>query len=141
MSLKSLHESWSRPDNSRLTAKQLSFRLPIHIAAKLAAFCELYPQRNRTQIVADLLDQAMDLLEATLPMELGEQVFENDTNPPEQRMHHCAGVRAKFRERANLIYELFEEEQGIQQPIRLYEPLFVSPKIIKDGFGDQGTNR
>lgn len=27
---------WSAPDNSRLTAKQYSFRLPVHVAAKLA---------------------------------------------------------------------------------------------------------
>jgi len=32
---------WSAPDNSRLTAKQYSFRLPVHVAAKLAALEEL----------------------------------------------------------------------------------------------------
>lgn len=62
------------PDNTRLTTKQLSFRLPVHIAAKIAALCEMYPQKNRTQIVADLLTTALDALEEVLPEALGEPV-------------------------------------------------------------------
>ena len=46
---------WGAPDNSRLTAKQYSFRLPVHVAAKLAALESLYPTRSRTQLVGDLL--------------------------------------------------------------------------------------
>ena len=46
---------WSAPDNSRLTSKQYSFRLPVHVAAKLAALEDLYPTRSRTQLVGDLL--------------------------------------------------------------------------------------
>ena len=55
-----LHDLWATPDNSRLTSKQFSFRLPVHIAAKIAALCEIYPQKNRTQIVADLLAHGFD---------------------------------------------------------------------------------
>jgi hypothetical protein len=40
---------WNAPDNSRLTTKQLSFRLPVHVAAKLPALCDLYPNKNRTE--------------------------------------------------------------------------------------------
>jgi hypothetical protein len=55
-----LHSVWSMPDNTRLTAKQYSFRLPVHVAAKLAALCELYPNKTRTQIVGDLLATAIE---------------------------------------------------------------------------------
>lgn len=68
-----LHDIWGGPDNTRLTKQQFSFRLPVHIAAKLAALCELYPQKNRTQIVADLLTAALDDLEENLPEGLGER--------------------------------------------------------------------
>ncbi|MBK9521376.1 MAG: hypothetical protein IPO13_07125 [Rhodocyclaceae bacterium] len=48
-----LHDTWAGPDNARLVSKQFSFRLPVHIAAKIAALGEMYPRKNRTQIVAD----------------------------------------------------------------------------------------
>ena len=54
-----------RPPNgsskfTRLTAKQSSFRLPVHVAATLSALCELYPNKTRTQNVGDLLATAID---------------------------------------------------------------------------------
>jgi hypothetical protein len=131
MSIKHLHHNWSGPDNSQLTAKQFSFRLPVHIAAKLAALCELYPSRNRTQIVADLLDHAMNLLEAELPMELGSPAFDDGKASPDKGPFHCSGMRAKFRDRANQIYEAYEMEQGIQQPGQLYQPLLVTKSMIE----------
>ena len=42
---------WSAPDNSRLTAKQYSFRLPVHVAAKLAVLEEMYPTKSRSRLV------------------------------------------------------------------------------------------
>ena len=50
---------WSAPDNSRMTTKQYSFRLPVHVAAKLSALEELYPTKSRTQLVGDLLSAAI----------------------------------------------------------------------------------
>ena len=41
-----LHKVWAAPDNTRLTAKQFSFRLPVHVAAKLSALCETFPQKD-----------------------------------------------------------------------------------------------
>jgi hypothetical protein len=55
------------PDNSRLTAKQYSFRLPVHVAAKLAALVEVFPAKSRTQIVGDLLSTASDAAAEGLP--------------------------------------------------------------------------
>jgi hypothetical protein len=42
---------WGAPDNPRLTAKQQSFHLPTHIAAKLNALCDVFPNRTKTEIV------------------------------------------------------------------------------------------
>ena len=55
-----LHKLWGAPDNSRLTAKQQSFRLPVHVAAKINALCDLYPHRTKTEIVGDLLARALE---------------------------------------------------------------------------------
>ena len=75
-----LHDIWAAPDNGRLVSKQFSFRFPVHIAAKIAALAEVYPQKNRTQIVADLLTTALDDLEKNLP----SKYYEAD--PEVQRM-------------------------------------------------------
>ena len=33
---------WALPDNSRVTSKQLSFRFPVHVAAKISALSDLF---------------------------------------------------------------------------------------------------
>jgi hypothetical protein len=78
MKASSLHDIWESPDNTRLTPKQFSFRLPIHIAAKVAALCEMYPQKSRTQIIADLLTSALDEFEQNLPMALGDPITDEE---------------------------------------------------------------
>ena len=63
MESKDLLKFWASRDNSKLSAKQLSIRLPTHIAARISALCEIYPSKNRTQIISDLLSTALDNLE------------------------------------------------------------------------------
>ena len=71
---------WSAPDNSRLTVKQYSFRLPVHIAAKLSALEDLYPTKSRTQLVGDLLTAAIAGVEQSLPSRPGK-FWANDLKP------------------------------------------------------------
>lgn len=65
-----LHKVWSAPGNSRLTAKQQSFRLPTHVAAKINALCDVFPNKTKTEIVGDLLAAALDEL---VPVERGKR--------------------------------------------------------------------
>lgn len=130
MKTQHLHDMWSGPDNSRLTSKQFSFRFPTHIAAKIAALAELYPQKNRTQIVADLLTAALDGLEKSLPEELGYLLPEQDQYEEKQRcaymeedyepLYYLGGARGRFRELANKHYEELEKELGNETVERLY---------------------
>lgn len=122
MKTQHLHDMWSSPDNSRLTSKQFSFRLPVHIAAKLAALSELYPQKNRTQVVADLLTAALDDLEANLPLALGskisaeEEYYERDIaahlNESYESSFHLTGARVRYRHLVNKHFKEFEKELG-----------------------------
>jgi len=141
MKTKHLHDVWASPDNSRLTTKQFSFRFPVHIAAKIAALCEMYPQKNRTHIVADLLAAALDDLEKNLPVQLVEQTAEeNDLD--EQIAHHggyeyekyfeVGGTRGRFRHVANKQYIVLEKELGNENPIPLYEPIYMTEKQFKE---------
>jgi len=136
-----LHDLWDTPDNSRLTTKQFSFRFPVHIGAKISALCEMYPQKNRTQIVADLLTAALDDLEKNLPEALGSQ-----PDPEEQHYDRMAaeasheeyvpyytlgGTRGRFRNIANQHYEELEKELGNENPTPLYKQLWVTEAQMK----------
>lgn len=136
-----LHDQWSSPDNSRLTSKQFSFRLPVHIAAKISALCEIYPQKNRTQIVADLLAAALDDLEKNLPEEKGsaldpvEQAIERqiaEHNGEEyEDLYSMAGARGRFRDTANRHFKELEKELGNENPAPLFNGMWRTESQIE----------
>ena len=141
MKASNLHDLWNSPDNSRLTSKQYSFRLPTHIAAKIAALCEMYPIKNRTQVVADLLTSAMDDLEQSLPQELGlpidmeEQHRENEIaehlgNEPE-KIYHLGGAKGQFHHLANKYFKEYETELGNESPTLLFEEQYLTESVLK----------
>lgn len=134
-----LHDVWSGPDNNRLVSKQFSFRLPVHIAAKIAALGEMYPQKNRTQIVADLLTAALSDLEKNLPIELWpvnpERQHELEAiayhlGEPAEKMYELGGARGRFRALANKHYRELENELGNEDAGTLYETQYGSEDFI-----------
>lgn len=114
------HSIWSSPDNSRLTAKQYSFRLPVHVAAKLAALCEMYPLRSRTELVGDLLSSALDSLEQSLPIHEGKLIYDD---PEEGPIHDAYGPRVQFHEIAQKHFEAMERDLGNENPPKLFFPV------------------
>ena len=136
-----LHDLWDTPDNSRLITKQFSFRFPVHIGAKINALCEMYPQKNRTQIVADLLTAALDDLEKSLPQELGtpldpeeqynEQCIAEQSGYIFEMLYDLGGPRGRFRNIANRHYIELEKELGNENPTPLYKELYVTESEIK----------
>ncbi len=60
MQTKDLVKLWNAPDNTKLTPKQMSIRLPLHVAAKVSALCEMFPRKTKTEIIGDLLATALD---------------------------------------------------------------------------------
>lgn len=127
MNTSHLHEIWGGPDNSRLVSKQFSFRLPVHIAAKLSALGEIYPNKNRTQIVADLLTAALDDLEKNLPMAKGEPTM----GPDDDTYYKVEGTRRSFHNLANKYYAKLEKELGNDSPEPLYKDLYESEENFK----------
>jgi len=141
MKASSLHDIWDSPDNTRLTPKQFSFRLPVHAAAKIAALCEMYPQKSRTQIIADLLTSALDELEINLPMALGDPIngederIERDIARFEQRdyvpIFTVGGTRARFRWLSNKHFKELEQELGVEKPPVLFPDMYITEAELK----------
>ena len=123
-----LHEAWSAPDNTRLVSKQFSFRLPVHVAAKLAAIGEMYPTKTRTQIVADLLTLALDNFEKELPEIKGEfseaSQFFDDGNA----YYNIEGPRKSFWELSNKHFQELEAELGNPDVKALFQTNVIAPE-------------
>ena len=65
---------------------------------------DIYPQKNRTEVVADLLDEPL---------------------------YSLGGARARFRNKANEHYKALEKELGNETAETLYPTLFVTESQIK----------
>lgn len=116
-----LHNLWTAPDNSRITSKQYSFRLPVHVAAKLNALAEMYPQKTRTELVGDLLATALDELVKGMPFVKGRSYgFHPDA---EEEIFEDIGPAATFWKLANKHYQELEREMGNPNPLPLSEAM------------------
>ena len=97
-----LHHLWRTPVNSRLTSRQYSFRLPVHVAAKLAALVDMFPNKTRTEILGDLLSTAITEVIAGLP-----------SSPAEAAERHPElSLSDYFWTRADLHFKALEQELG-----------------------------
>ena len=136
-----LHDLWASPDNSRLVSKQFSFRFPVHIAAKIAALAEVYPQKNRTQMVADLLTAALDELEKNLPAQCCEADPHAQSSYDEYNYHEgiksdtlyeMGGTRAHYRRLCNDHYKALEKELGNENASDLYAWVNGSSEYVEN---------
>lgn len=115
ISPKDLSKVWDAPDNSTLTKKQFSLRLPILAAAKIAAICEMYPRKSKNEIIADLISTSLDLYEQGLPTCKGRLI---DEHPDYGRIYEDVGVRSTFRSLTGKYLRELEEDTGTKEPIK-----------------------
>ena len=108
---------WSAADNSRLTAKQFSFRLPVHVAAKLAALEEMYPTKSRTQLVGDLLSAAIADVEKAFPSVSGRSIARDPST--DEEIFEEIGPFARYQSLAENYYQGMEKELGNESPTKL----------------------
>ena len=107
---------WGAFDNKRLCAKQFSIRLPVHVAARVSALCEMYPGKTKTDIIADLLASALDQVEESLP-----QYQSSESEEIEGKEYFpILGPKVDFHTASNKHYAELEKELGNLKPNRLY---------------------
>lgn len=121
-----LAKLWGAPDNSRLTAKQQSFRLPTHVAAKINALCDLFPNRTKTEIVGDLLASALDEAISHLPAYAGDEPAGRD--PDDTEVFVAWGPAVDFRRLANKHFRELEKELGNKDAAALYSGDLAVPR-------------
>src|SRR3990172_5390397 len=107
---------WDAPDNTRLTPKQVSIRLPIMVAAKISALCEMYPRKTKTEMIGDLLATVLDQLEEGLPSIDGKLLGINPED--DEPIYEESGLKGRFRELTQKYLHELEIEAGISEPVQ-----------------------
>lgn len=119
---------WDAPDNTRLTPKQVSIRLPIMVAAKISALGEMYPRKTKTELIGDLLATALDQLEEGLPSVDGKVI---GIAPDDELIYEKSGLQGHFRELTQKYLRELEVEAGIAEPAPVPTPSVSKKKLSK----------
>jgi hypothetical protein len=131
MKARDLHKLWSAPDSARLTPQPLALRLPLHVAARVQALCDIYPHKSQTEIIADLLAAALAEVEQSFPPIKGALLGQDEASGGMR--YEDVGPSAKYRRLANDYYLAMEKETGSPDPRPLFEG---SVSVEGDGKGD-----
>ena len=116
MKAKDLGKIWDVPDNTRLTPKQISIRLPLHVSAKISAICDMYPRKTKTEIIGDLLAAALDEFEQGLPDRYEEGTIDAELEGPVPS-YDVGGPRGAYLECTRKHLEELESEVGTSKNI------------------------
>ena len=119
---------WDAPDNTRLTLKQVSIRLPIMVAAKISALGEMYPRKTKTELIGDLLATALDQFEEGLPGVDGKLL---GINQEEEPVYEDSGLCAHFQNLTQKYLRELELEAGITEPVQAPAPSVSKKKLPK----------
>jgi hypothetical protein len=126
-----LAKVWDAPDHSRLTPKQLSIRLPILVAAKISALCEMFPKKTKTQIIGDLLATALDQFEEGLPSERGDFLGAEPKDLIDFEivsMYEDVGLKGRFIRLTKKYLREIEMEANIKEQIQIDDPIICLTK-------------
>jgi len=93
---KPLLERWRKETGPRLSAEEYSVRLPLDDASRIQALVALFPGRNATEIITDLLHAALDEIAAAMPYEAGPRVISRDDHG--DPVYEDAGLTPRFVE-------------------------------------------
>lgn len=125
MKASDLVASWTSRDNKRLTSRQFSIRLPVHIAARIAGLCDMFPTKTRTDIMADLLDSALEELEKSFSHHYSEDdeidVIDGMAIYPNKDSY------GDYARAVNKHYEELEKELGNEHPRSLLSECISKP--------------
>lgn len=125
MKASELVASWTSPDNKRLTSKQVSIRLPVHIAARVFGLCDMFPNKTRTDIIADLLNSSLEEIEKTFTHHYSEDqeidVIDGTAIYPD------IGSYGVYARAVNKHYAELEKELGNENPSSLLSDCIGRP--------------
>lgn len=103
---------------ARRARKQYAFRLPLQLAARFEALCEMYPQKTRSELLGDLLGLGLAQLEQNWPRSrAGTGEWHPDSRQP---VYLVTGPFAEFRGLVHKHHMAMERELAGDEAEPLY---------------------
>ena len=96
MKIKDLVEIWEKNASEERAPHKYTIQLPLSVAARVCALEEMYPGRSKAEIMADLLETALDELLETLPYVQGETIIRKDDSG--EPIYEDVGLTPRFIE-------------------------------------------
>jgi hypothetical protein len=134
---------WDAPDHSKLTPKQISIRLPILAAARIEAFCEMYPSKTKSQIIADLIATALDQVVEALPSKKGKLLgpdldsIDYDENlrayvHEDFHGHNASGIYEDVGPKGKFLRLTKKHLRKLEKEAKIEEPIYCPDPVIYD---------
>lgn len=80
MRIQQLLKQWDKQSENHQDLKEYTLRLPRYELAKIYALKEMYPGKEESELLADLLITALHSLEEAFPYTPGDRVIAEDEN-------------------------------------------------------------
>jgi hypothetical protein len=80
MRIRNLLNQWDKQAEHYQDLKEYTLRLPRYELAKIYALKEMYPGKEETELLADLLVSALHALEEAFPYTPGDRIVAEDEN-------------------------------------------------------------
>jgi predicted DNA-binding protein len=107
-----------REPDLRLVRKRYACRLPLELASRLEALCEMHPKKTRTQLMADLLRLGLAEVErASSAPAAAVAGFHPDTRQP---IYLLTGPFAEFHGLVHKHHLALDQGLGKEDPQALY---------------------
>ena len=145
MEPKDLVKVWDAPDHSKLTPKQISIRLPISAAARIEAFCEMFPSKTKTQIITDLITTALDQAVEGLSSKKGKFIAADlhRMDPEYQEMisrygdkpadfNEVSGVYEDIGQKGRFLRITKKHLRKLEKEAKINEPIYCPDPVIID---------
>jgi len=78
MKTRDLLNDWAKHSYGSRTESTIALHLPLKQLARILALVDLFPEQTKEQIITDLLEVALDDIEATMPYIKGNNVIAED---------------------------------------------------------------
>jgi len=78
MTVKNLAAQWDSSAQTQFTKSTYQVHLSIEDAAKIDALTEMYPRRQKEQLLSELVSAALNELESSFPYKQGREVIAED---------------------------------------------------------------
>jgi len=119
----SLKAKWYDPDNSPLSTKQTSIRLPVLTSARIDAICEMFPNKTKSSIINDLIIHSIEMFIEELESKPGKEI-DSDI---EGTTYEEIGEKLNFIRSTQKYLNQYQEDTKEEDKVRIEDPVYYVP--------------